>query len=302
MHKNKPMLVILAAGIGSRYGGLKQLDTFSPEGDTILDFSIYDALRAGFGKFVFIIRKNIETEFKKTFDEKLNGKAEVEYVFQEIENVPEAYQNIGRKKPWGTAHALQMAKGAVTENFAVINADDFYGKEAFEVMAEYLTKTDKNSYEFSMMGYLLKNTVSDYGFVSRGECQVNTDGYLTSVVERTHIEKIDGSLKRKNDSEKFIPIDENTVVSMNFWGFTPKYFEFGDALFNEFLEENKTNLKAEFFIPLVVNHIIESKKAKVRVLKSDAEWFGVTYKEDKELVQKAIAKLKAATVYPIQLF
>ena len=302
MHKNKPTLVILAAGIGSRYGGLKQLDTFSPEGDTILDFSIYDALRAGFGKFVFIIRKNIETEFKKTFDEKLNGKAKVEYVFQEIENVPEAYQNIGRKKPWGTAHALQMAKHAVTENFAVINADDFYGKEAFEVMAEYLTKTDKNSYEFSMMGYLLKNTVSDYGFVSRGECQVNTDGYLTSVVERTHIEKINGRLMRKDDSEKFVPIDENTVVSMNFWGFTPKYFEFGDALFNEFLEENKTNLKAEFFIPLLVNHIIESNKAKVKVLKSDAEWFGVTYKEDKELVQNAIAKLKTATVYPIQLF
>ncbi|MDY7396050.1 sugar phosphate nucleotidyltransferase [Aureibaculum sp. 2210JD6-5] len=302
MHKDKPALVILAAGIGSRYGGLKQLDTFSPEGDTILDFSIFDALRAGFGKFIFIIRKSIEQEFKTVFDKKLNGKAEVVYVFQEVENVPQAYQNIGRQKPWGTAHALLMAKDAVSENFAVINADDFYGKEAFEVMANYLMETDRNSYEFSMMGYLLKNTVSDYGFVSRGECNVNEDNQLTSVVERTHIEKIDSRLMRKDDDGKFIPIDENTPVSMNFWGFTPKYFEFGDALFNEFLEENKTNLKAEFFIPLVVNHIVNSNKATVKVLKSNAQWFGVTYKEDKELVEKEIAKLKEQETYPTNLF
>lgn len=302
MNKTKPTLVILAAGIGSRYGGLKQLDSFSPEGDTILDFSIYDALQAGFGKFVFIIRKNIEDDFRKVFDEKLKGKATVEYVFQEIENVPLAYQNIGRKKPWGTAHALLMAKDVVNENFAVINADDFYGRKAFKVMAEYLIKTDSNSYQFSMMGYLLKNTVSDYGFVSRGECQVDVDGYLTSVVERTHIEKIDNGLMRKDDDGNLIPIDANTPVSMNFWGFTPKYFEFGDTLFNEFLEENKTNPKAEFFIPLVVNHIINSNTAKVKVLKSDAQWFGVTYKEDKELVQQEISKLKDQKLYPTHLF
>jgi len=302
MYNNKPTLVILAAGIGSRYGGLKQLDTFTPQGDTILDFSIYDALQAGFGKFVFIIRKSIEDEFRKVFDQKLKGKAEVDYVFQEVDNVPVPYQNIGREKPWGTAHALQMAKEAVNENFAVINADDFYGKEAFEVMAKYLTETDNSSYEFSMMGYLLKNTVSDYGFVSRGECNVNNEGFLTSVVERTHIEKINDSLKRKDDNGNFITIDENTPVSMNFWGFTPKYFEFGDSLFNQFLEENKTNLKAEFFIPLVVNHIINSKKATVKALKSDAQWFGVTYKEDKELVQRAICKLKDKKIYPSHLF
>lgn len=299
---NKPTLVILAAGIGSRYGGLKQLDSFSSEGDTILDFSIYDALQAGFGKFVFIIRKSIEDEFRKVFDKKLKEKAEVDYVFQEVENVPEPYQNIGREKPWGTAHALQMAKNAVNENFAVINADDFYGKEAFEVMANTLVKTDKNSYNFNMMGYLLQNTVSDYGFVSRGECQVNKAGYLTSVIERTHIEKMKGSLVRKDDDGKFIPIDENTVVSMNFWGFTPKYFEFGDSLFNKFLEENSTNLKAEFFIPLVVNHVINSDEATVDVLKSNAQWFGVTYKEDKELVQNEISKLKDKNVYPTHLF
>ena len=302
MDKEKPTLVILAAGIGSRYGGLKQLDTFTSEGDTILDFSIYDALRAGFGKFVFIIRKSIENEFKSVFDKKLKGKANVEYVFQEVENVPEAYQNIGRKKPWGTAHALQMAKDVVHENFAVINADDFYGKEAFEVMANTLLKTDKNSYSFNMMGYLLKNTVSDYGFVSRGECQVNESGYLSSVIERTHIEKVDNKLLRKDDQGNFIAIDENTVVSMNFWGFTPKYFEFGDELFNEFLAVNKTNLKAEFFIPLVVNSIIKSNKATLKVLTSNAEWFGVTYKEDKEFVQKAIAELKVKNIYPTHLF
>lgn len=299
---NKPTLVILAAGIGSRYGGLKQLDTFTPQGDTILDFSIYDALQAGFGKFVFIIRKSIEDEFRKVFDQKLKGKAEVDYVFQEVENVPFAYQNIGREKPWGTAHALQMAKEAVNENFAVINADDFYGKEAFEVMANTLVKTDKNSYDFNMMGYLLKNTVSDYGFVSRGECQIDNDGLLTSVIERTHIEKKEGRLVRKDDNGNFITIDENTPVSMNFWGFTPRYFEFGDPLFNKFLEENKTNLKAEFFIPLVVNHIINSNEATVKALKSDAQWFGVTYKEDKELVQRAIGKLKDKKIYPPHLF
>ncbi|MBJ2173268.1 nucleotide-diphospho-sugar transferase [Aureibaculum sp. A20] len=302
MDKAKPTLVILAAGIGSRYGGLKQLDTFTSEGDTILDFSIYDALRAGFGKFVFIIRKSIENEFKSVFDKKLKGKANVEYVFQEVENVPEAYQNIGREKPWGTAHALQMAKDVVHENFAVINADDFYGKEAFEVMANTLLKTDKNSYSFNMMGYLLKNTVSDYGFVSRGECQVNESGFLSSVIERTHIEKVDNKLLRKDDQGNFIAIDENTVVSMNFWGFTPKYFEFGDELFNEFLAVNKTNLKAEFFIPLVVNSIIKSNKATLKVLTSNAEWFGVTYKEDKEFVQNAIAQLKVENIYPTHLF
>lgn len=302
MKNNKPTLVILAAGMGSRYGGLKQLDTFSPEGDTILDFSIYDALRAGFGKFVFIIRESIEDEFRAIFDKKLRGKAEVEYVFQGIENVPEKYQNQERKKPWGTGHALLMAKDVITENFAVINADDFYGKEAFEVMAKNLMETDTNSYKFYMVGYLLKNTVSDYGYVSRGECMVSGEGYLTSVVERTHIEKIDGKLMRKDDAGSFVPIDENTVVSMNFWGFTPKYFEFGDQLFIEFLEENKHNLKAEFFIPLVVNHIIESDKASVKVLNSKAQWFGVTYKEDKELVQNEIADLKARNIYPTQLF
>jgi dTDP-glucose pyrophosphorylase len=299
---NKPALVILAAGMGSRYGGLKQIDSFTPEGDTIIDFSLYDALQAGFGKFVFIIRKSFEKEFKEIFDKKLEGKAEVVYVFQELDSVPEQYINPVRTKPWGTGHALLMAKDAVKENFAIINADDFYGKEAFEVMAQALIEKDKSSYQFTTMAYLLKNTVSDYGFVSRGECQVDSNGYLTDVTERTHIEKINGKFMCKDNNGEFIPIDENTIVSMNFWGFTPKCFEFGEQLFNEFLEENKANFKAEFFIPSVVNEILKTGIATVEVLKSDAKWFGVTYKEDKENVQKAIGKLKDSKVYPVKLW
>ena len=298
----KPTLVVLAAGMGSRYGGLKQMDAFTPEGDTIIDFSIYDALRAGFGKFVFIIRKSFESEFKEIFNKKLEGKAEVAYVFQELDSVPENYVNPERTKPWGTGHALLMAKNAVNENFAIINADDFYGAEAFQVMAEALRTTNKDSYHFNTMAYLLKNTVSDHGFVSRGECRVNEKGYLVDVTERTHIEKMNGVLMRKDDAGTFVPIDENTIVSMNFWGFTPKCFEFGGALFNTFLEENKANPKAEFYLPSIVNEILKSGKATVKVLQSDAKWFGVTYKEDKEIVEKAIGKLKEQGVYPTKLW
>ena len=298
----KPTLVILAAGMGSRYGGLKQIDVFTPEGDTIIDFSIYDALRAGFGKFVFIIRKSFEKEFKEIFNKKLEGKAEVAYVYQELENVPDKYINPERTKPWGTGHALLMAKDVVKENFAIINADDFYGPEAFDVMAKSLMEKDKESYEFNTMAYLLKNTVSDHGFVSRGECAVNEKGFLTGVTERTHIEKIDGKLMRKEDDGTFVEIDENTVVSMNFWGFTPKCFEFGNQLFEQFLEETKTDLKAEFYLPSIVNEILKSGKASVEVLQSDAKWFGVTYKEDKEIVEKAIGELKKQNVYPRNLW
>ena len=299
---NKPTLVILAAGMGSRYGGLKQMDAFTPEGDTIIDFSLYDALRAGFGKIVFIIRKSFEKEFKEIFNEKLKGKAEVEYVFQEFDSVPKEYVDPNRTKPWGTGHALLMAQDVVKENFAIINADDFYGREAFMVMAKSLSEKDKNSYEFNTMAYLLKNTVSDHGYVARGECEVDENGYLVDVTERTHIEKIDGELMRKDANGKFIPIDGDTIVSMNFWGFTPKCFEFGGELFEAFLQVNKNNPKAEFFIPYVVNEILRSEKATVEVLKSDAQWFGVTYKDDKEIVEAAIAKLKDQGVYPKKLW
>ncbi|MBT8317394.1 MAG: nucleotide-diphospho-sugar transferase [Lutibacter sp.] len=299
---SKPTLVVLAAGIGSRYGGLKQLDTFTPQGDTILDFSIYDAIQAGFGKVVFIIRKSIQEDFKAFFNHKLKGKIEVEYVFQEIENIPKKFQDNDRQKPWGTGHALLMAKDVVSENFAVINADDFYGKEAFEVMSKSLKNIDQNSTNFNMMGYILKNTVSDYGFVSRGECQVNEKGNLTGITERTHIEKIDGGLKFKNENEQLVPISEETTVSMNFFGFTPKYFEVSASLFESFLEENYKSPKAEFFIPLVVNHLIVNNIATMEVLKSNARWFGVTYKQDKEYVTSEIQKLKETGIYPIDLW
>ncbi|MGI9530767.1 sugar phosphate nucleotidyltransferase [Lutimonas sp.] len=302
MNSNKPTLVVLAAGIGSRYGGLKQLDTFTPEGDTIIDFSIYDALQAGFGKFVFIIRKSIEQEFRAEIDPKLAGKAEVAYVFQEIDKVPEKYFNPDRVKPYGTGHAMLMAKDAVKENFAIINADDFYGREAFVSMAKYLQSIDKNSHDFSMMAYLLKNTISEHGFVSRGECAVDEKGFLSNVVERTHIERIDGILNRKDDDGSFIPIDENTIVSMNFWGSTPRCFEYTEQLFDSFLEENQGNLKSEYFIPLIVNGYLENGTGSVKVLTSDAKWFGVTYKEDKAAVQEAILQLKKNDIYPQNLW
>ncbi|MFD0763160.1 sugar phosphate nucleotidyltransferase [Lutibacter aestuarii] len=299
---NKPTLVVLAAGIGSRYGGLKQLDTFSPQGDTILDFSAYDAIQAGFGKIVFIIRKSIEEDFKLFFNKKLEGKIEVEYVFQEVENIPEKYRDNNRQKPWGTGHALLMAKDVVKENFAVINADDFYGKEAFFVIAEALKNIDKNSTNFNMMGYVLKNTISEYGSVSRGECRVNDHGFLTGITERTHIEKINGVLNFKDDDGKLKPILEDTTVSMNFFGFTPKYFELSESLFENFLENNYQEPKAEFFIPLVVNHLIVNNLATMEVLKSDARWFGVTYKEDKEYVTSEIQKQKDQNIYPENLW
>ncbi|MEX1384419.1 NDP-sugar synthase [Lutibacter sp.] len=299
---NKPTLVILAAGIGSRYGGLKQLDTFSEQGDTILDFSIYDAIQAGFGKVVFIIRKSIEADFKAFFNPKLKGKIKVEYVFQEIDNIPEKYKDNNRQKPWGTGHALLMAKDVISENFAVINADDFYGRAAFIGIAEALKNTDKDSSNFNMMGYVLKNTISEYGFVSRGECNVNKDGFLTGITERTHIEKVDGILKFKESDGVLKPISEDTIVSMNFFGFTPKYFELSESLFEDFLKENYKEPKAEFFIPLAVNHLIVNKIATMQVLKSDARWFGVTYKEDKAYVTSEIQKLKDSGIYPKNLW
>lgn len=299
---NKPVLVILAAGIGSRYGGLKQLDTFSKQGDTILDFSIYDAVRAGFGKVVFIIRKSIEEDFKSFFNEKLEGKIEVDYVFQEMDKIPDRFKDNNRKKPWGTGHALLMAKDVVTENFAVINADDFYGREAFEVMSAALNTIDKNSNEFNMIGYVLKNTVSDYGFVSRGECQVDENNFLQGLVERLHIEKVDGVLKFKDEEGNLKPISEETIVSMNFFGFTPKYFEITEPLFEDFLSNNYQNPKTEFFIPLAINHLVVNGIATMEVLNSNARWFGVTYKQDKEFVTSEIKKLKDAGIYPEKLW
>lgn len=302
MTENKPTLVILAAGMGSRYGGLKQIDSFTPEGDTIIDFSLYDALEAGFTKFVFIIRKSFEKEFKEIFNKKLEGKAEVVYVYQELDAVPEQYINHERTKPWGTGHAMLMCKEVVKENFAIINADDFYGREAFVTMSKFLNATPPNSYDFSMVAYLLKNTVSEYGHVSRGECKLVIDSYLLNITEKTHIEKKGDTYVYTDDSGNETIIDGNTTVSMNFWGFTPKCFEFGQQLFVRFLEDNKENIKAEFYLPTIVNDILKSGKATVKALKSEAKWFGVTYSEDKPRVQEAITQLREQGVYPKKLW
>lgn len=297
-----PTLVILAAGIGSRYGGLKQLDTFSPQGDTIIDFSIYDALQAGFKKIVFIIRENLLEEFKEVFEPKLKGKASVDYVFQELDRVPEAYIDDKRTKPWGTGHALLLTKDVVKENFAIINADDFYGRQSFITMANALNATDSDSYHFNMVAFKLKNTVSDHGYVSRGACTVSKEGNLEDVTERTHIEKQGDKILVEAEDGALEPMDPDTFVSMNFWGFTPKCFEFGWELFNEFLEKSKGNSKAEFFIPSVVNEMLRADQVKVEVLSTPEKWFGVTYKEDKAIAQAEIKKLKHNNIYPVNLW
>ena len=299
----KPTLLILAAGIGSRYGGLKQLDKVGPNGETIIDYSVYDAIQAGFGKVVFVIRENIEADFRAFFDEKLKGRIEVEYVFQEIHKIPAGLSfNIERVKPWGTGHAVLMAKDAIKENFAVINADDFYGREAYQTLADYFKTEDRSDTDYCMVGYELKNTLSENGYVSRGQCKSDENNFLLDVIERTHIERKDDTIVFQDENGNHIKLKEDTLVSMNFWGFTPSYFEFLNEKFSHFIPENANNLKAEFYIPSVVNDLIEEKRARVKVLHSKATWFGVTYKEDKDSVMKNIQQLISSGKYPIKLW
>lgn len=300
---DKYTLVVLAAGMGSRYGGLKQMDTMSEEGDTIIDFSLYDAIQAGFKKVVFIVREEFIEQFRNKFDNKLEGKIEVEYVCQELDKVPSGYPiHPERKKPWGTGHALLVTKGVVKDNFIVINGDDFYSREAFETIIGELAKLDKNSHDMCMVGFNLDKTISENGYVSRGQCYVNDKNELTDVVERTHIEKIDGKIYRKNEQEELVVMEDNTTVSMNFWGFTPKFLDALENDFVSFMKERSEELKSEFFIPTVVNNIIQSKKGAVKVLKSEAKWYGVTYAEDKPVVTKAITELKKEAIYPKHLW
>ncbi|MCD6179761.1 MAG: nucleotidyltransferase [Bacteroidales bacterium] len=299
----KPTLLILAAGIGSRYGGLKQLDKVGPNEETIIDYSIYDAIQAGFGKVVFVIRENIEADFRAFFDEKLKGRIEVEYVFQEIHKIPAGLSfNIERVKPWGTGHAVLMAKDAIKENFAVINADDFYGREAYQTLADYFKTEDRSDTDYCMVGYELKNTLSENGYVSRGQCKSDKNNFLLDVIERTHIERKDDTIVFQDENGNHIKLKEDTLVSMNFWGFTPSYFEFLNEKFSRFIPENANNLKAEFYIPSVVNDLIEEKRARVKVLHSKASWFGVTYKEDKDSVMKNIQQLISSGKYPVKLW
>lgn len=300
----KPTLLILAAGMGSRYGSLKQMDGLGPNGETIMDYSVYDAIRAGFGKVVFVIRENFEKDFREVFSkERYGNKIEVDYVLQELDKIPSQFAlNPERTKPWGTNHAVMMAKEVINEPFAVINADDFYGKNAFAVLGKYLSELNGNSNQYCMVGYYLGNTLSEMGAVSRGVCSADTEGNLTSVVERTHIEKLDGVISYKDEAGNLVALGDKTIVSMNMWGFTPDYFEHSDAMFSDFLANNMENIKSEFFIPLVVNNLISTGTAKLRVLDTDAQWFGVTYQGDRPAVIEKLNNLIAKGEYPNNLW
>jgi NDP-sugar pyrophosphorylase family protein len=297
----KPTLVILAAGMASRYGSMKQIDGFGPNGETIIDYSIYDAIQAGFGKVVFIIREEFAENFKAIFEPKLAGKITTEYVYQSYDLSPFGItETIERAKPWGTAHAVLAARNAVKEPFCVINADDFYSRDSYEQMAKFLT-SEVNDETYSLMGFQINKTLSDYGSVSRGVCQVNDAELLTDIHERTQVYFKGSDVVYEENGVEF-SLATNTPVSMNFWGFTPKVFEDSVAMFVEFALANKDNPKAEFFIPLVAEKLIKEGKAKFKVLPTDSKWFGVTYKEDKPIVQASIDALVTAGVYPSNLW
>jgi dTDP-glucose pyrophosphorylase len=299
----KPTLVILAAGMGSRYGSLKQVDPVGPSGETILEYSVYDAIRAGFGKVVFVIRRDIEKDFKEIFIDKLKMHIEIDYVFQELDMVPEGINvPADRVKPWGTGHAVMVAAKAIKEPFAVINADDYYGSDAYKKLATYLSGLDNNSTAFSMVGFDLDNTLSEHGLVSRGVCEVNNNGDLISVTERTKIGRDAKGVAYKDANDQSVYISEKSIVSMNFWGFTPLFFKQLEKHFREFIRDNATNIKAELYLPFVVDELIQQKQATVKVLRSNDKWFGVTYKEDKPLVVAKVKELVESGVYPAKLW
>lgn len=299
----KPTLFVLAAGMGSRYGGLKQLDGLGPNGETIMDYSIYDAIKAGFGKIVFVIRASFEKDFKAVVIDKFKDQIETDIVFQEISNVPEgSIFNPEREKPWGTNHAVLMGKDAINEPFAVINADDFYGQESFAILADFLRSVEGKKNEYCMIGYRVGNTLSESGAVSRGVCVVDENQHLMNVVERTHIEEKGGTIIYLDENGEEVALQSNTPVSMNMWGFTPDYFDYSLEYFKEFLAENGQKLKSEFYIPLAVNNLIVEKKATCKVLDTPSKWFGVTYAEDRPQVVLKINELVRKGVYPEKLF
>ncbi|MEJ7779439.1 MAG: sugar phosphate nucleotidyltransferase [Daejeonella sp.] len=302
----KPTLVILAAGMASRYGSMKQTDGFGPNGETIIEYSIYDAIKAGFGKVVFIIREEFADNFKAIFEPKLKGKIETDYVFQTFDLKPYGIDfEIERAKPWGTAHATLAAKDAVHEPFCVINADDFYGRESYQKMHDFLT-TEVSDDTFSMIGFQIDKTLSEHGHVSRGVCEVDPDGNLAEIHERIKVYFKPDEAGNKNivfeDAGQEFPLSSDSRVSMNFWGFTPKIFELSANMFKEFALANKDNPKAEFFIPLVAAELIKSGTASFKVIPTQNKWFGVTYVEDKPIVQESIDKLVESGEYPGSLW
>ncbi|MEA2012282.1 MAG: sugar phosphate nucleotidyltransferase [Verrucomicrobiota bacterium] len=300
----KPTLLVLAAGMGSRYGGLKQIDPVGPSGEIIIDYSIYDAIQAGFGKVVFVIRRDIKEDFKECIGSRYAGDIDIDYAYQELNDIPAGFEvPQDRTKPWGTGHAILIANSVINEPFAAINADDFYGKAAFSLLGKHLTNAkDTSKADFSMVGFILRKTLSDHGYVSRGVCSCNSDGNLTDVVERTNIEKNGNAafFTDKNGNTEKLTGDE--IVSMNMWGFTPSIFDHLEAQFKDFLATQGKEMKSEFFIPTVVDNIIKADKATVKVLESADSWFGVTYKEDKDYVIGSIRELVEKGIYPKKLF
>lgn len=297
---NKLTLLVLAAGMGSRYGGIKQIDGFGPNGETIMDYSLFDAVRSGFTKVVFIVREEIKETVKEIFLPKLKGKVEVDFVVQALDTlVPKEYQNPERQKPWGTGHAMLCAKNAIHEPFAVINADDFYGQEAFQNVAGFFRSS--NNADHALVGYTLKNVLSDFGSVSRGVGEEDANGYLTSVVERTNVSRVDGKIIAK-EKDGDVELNPEAKTSMNFWGFHPSIFPATERMFHNFLKENSSNIKSEFFIPLIANELVRSGEGKIKVISGGSTWFGVTYKEDKEAVSQKIKDLVNQGEYPAKLW
>jgi len=297
----KPTLLILAAGMGSRYGGLKQIEPVGPNGETILEYSVFDAIRAGFGKVVFVIRESFAEDFKARFESKLAGKIKIEYVYQEIDKLPEGFElPEGREKPWGTGHAVLMAKDVIQEPFAAINADDFYGAEAYQVIADYLNK-HVTPEKYAMVGYCLNNTLSEFGTVSRGICVTDSGNQLTKITE-THKIRQEGNHIICESEKQEVELTGREVVSMNFWGFHPSIFVNIENQFIDFLKENINHAKSEFYIPFVVFEMIQKNQISVEVLTADSPWFGVTYQEDKPHVIEQIQKLTNQGIYPERLW
>ncbi len=303
---SKPTLVVMAAGIGRRYGGLKQIEPVGPNGEIIIEYSVYDALRAGFGRVVFVIKESMEQVFRERVGRTIEGQCETAYVFQRLDDVPEGFEvPPGREKPWGTGHATLSCRHVVRSPFAVINADDFYGRAAYQALGDYLKNAQDRDgvYDICMVGYVLGNTLTDHGHVSRGVCVVDEDGYLVDVREHTRVQKFGEVVKYTEDGENWTKISADSVVSLNTWGFTPSIFAELEARFARFLRENGDNLqKAEYFLPNVVGDLVKEEKARVRVLPTDERWFGVTYQQDKPRVKQAIQDMIQRGVYPQKLW
>lgn len=303
---SKATLIIMAAGMGSRYGGLKQIDPVGENGEIILDYSVYDAIEAGFDRVIFVIKHEIEADFKAVMQGKFENKIKIEYAYQDINNIPEPFSvPEGRQKPWGTGHAVLSCKDMIDGPFAVVNADDYYGKETFKLIYKEITKEkdSEEKYNFCMVGFKVENTLTENGHVARGVCQTDSAGYLTDIVERTKIAKRDGKIMFTEDDENWTEISEGSTVSMNCWGFTKEMMPELSCRFKGFLEKNKENLlKCEYFLPFVVDDLLKEGKAKVKVLETKEKWYGVTYKADKEIVVDALKKKTQMGFYPNRMW